>query len=208
MKHNLKCFALACIFFTTFSSCLTSSNTKIDSASNSSDSKINDDQLNLANNYARDGLLREAVSTYIKVLASNPNHLTARRNMGLVLVKIGDYKQAAANLEKVVQNFQKDFDTSFYYAESLRGVKKYADAIFWYIKSLLIKSDDEKALKALAWSYFTIKYYSEALKTARHMYKLNPNDIQSTIIMIIATIIFQFFATMICLLAISNSIKI
>lgn len=171
-------------FIALMSSCQSSTNQSQSASKNSSQNSItnNFDDISLANNYAKDGLLREAINEYKKVLDKKPNHFTARRNMGLVLVKIGDYKQAVTALEKIIKHFSQDFDTCFYYAEALRGKRNYADAIFWYNNALRINSKDPKVLKALAWSYFSIKYYSEALKTAKDLYNLDENDPQSVII--------------------------
>src|SRR5690606_7954182 len=46
-----------------------------------------------------------------------------------------------------------------------------------------IKEDHPKALKPLAWSYFKIRYYSEALITSRKMARLAPDDDQVWIIL-------------------------
>src|SRR5690606_18164851 len=49
-------------------------------------------------------------------------------------------------------------------------------------KSLKIKENDPRALKPLAWSYFKIRYYSEALSIARRLQKVAPHDDQTAII--------------------------
>ena len=51
MKLNVKYLAVICIFFVTLSSCLTSTNAKVESKSSKSDAPDKGDQLNLANNY-------------------------------------------------------------------------------------------------------------------------------------------------------------
>ncbi len=135
------------------------------------------------NQYAKDGLLREASEAYKKALAQRPNNSTASRNLGMVLVKMGDYKGAVRHLEKAMNKYEKDFDANFYLGEGYRAQDKYAEAIFRYKKALKIKDGDARALKPLAWSYFKIRYYSEALVIARQLQKTAPNDDQTGIIL-------------------------
>ncbi len=136
----------------------------------------------LGNQYAKDGLLREAADTYKRALNTNPNNHSARRNLGLVLVKLGDYEQAISQLEAVVPYFENNFDSQYFLAEAFRAREKYAEAIFRYQTALKIRPRDEKALKALAWSYFKIRYYSEAMTTVKRLKRVNHRDEQATII--------------------------
>lgn len=138
--------------------------------------------VSLGNQYAKDGLLREASETYRKALMDKPNNATARRNLGMVLVKLGDYTGAASNLEKSMGRYEKDFDANYYLGEAYRAQDKYAEAIYRYKQALQIKENDPRALKPLAWSYFKIRYYSEALAVGRELQKVAPGDDQVAII--------------------------
>jgi len=138
--------------------------------------------LNEGNQYARDGLLREAADSYRAALTAQPNLTTAHRNLGMVLVKSADYTTASQHLEKSLARYENDFDTNFYLGEAYRGLDKYADAIFRYQKALKIKADEPRALKALSWSYFKIRYYSEALTVGKKLMDVAPRDEQGTII--------------------------
>lgn len=135
------------------------------------------------NQYAKDGLLREAADAYKKAIAQKPNNLTAQRNLGMVLVKMGDYKNAGRHLEKAMTAYEKDFDANYYLGEAYRAQDKYAESIFRYKKALKIKEGDPRALKPLAWSFFKIRYYSEALTIARDLQKVAPDDEQGAIIL-------------------------
>ena len=138
--------------------------------------------VSLGNQYAKDGLLREASEAYRKALIEKPNNATARRNLGMVLVKLGDYSGAAANLEKSMSKYEKDFDANYYLGEAYRAQDKFAEAIYRYKQSLKIRENDPRVLKPLAWSYFKIRYYSEALAVGRELQKAAPNDDQVAII--------------------------
>ncbi len=139
--------------------------------------------LAVGNQYARDGLLREAVEAYKKEIAQKPQNMTAHRNLGMVLVKSGDYRGAVRYLEKSMAKYDDDFDANYYLGEAYRAQDKYSEAIFRYKKALKIKENDPRALKPLAWSYFKIRFYSEALATANDLQKFAPDDDQTGIIL-------------------------
>lgn len=134
------------------------------------------------NQYAKDGLLREAAESYKKALADKPTNATAHRNLGMVLVKLGDYKAAAKHLERSLGKYDGDFDANYYLGEAYRAQDKFSEAIFRYKRALKIKDGDARALKPLAWSYFKIRYYSEALAIAHELQKSAPDDDQTGII--------------------------
>lgn len=142
----------------------------------------NNPYLTEGNEYAKDGLLREAAESYRRALATQPNLLTAHRNLGMVLVKAGDYSNATAHLEQSLPRYENDFETNYYLGEAYRAQNRFADAIFRYQKSLKVKTDEPRALKSLAWSYFKIRYYSEALVTGRRLMEITPRDEQAIII--------------------------
>ena len=135
------------------------------------------------NQFAKDGLLREAVDAYKKALAKEPRNLTARRNLGIVLLKAGDAQGAIANLEPALDEFEDNFETNFYLGEAYRAEDKYAEAIYRYKKSLKIQNDEPRAMKSLAWCYFKIRFYSEAISTANKLQKNMPGDEQALMIL-------------------------
>lgn len=139
--------------------------------------------LDLANQYAKDGLLREAIQAYRKEIAANPSSSAAHRNLGIVYVKVGDYKKAEKHLEKALPSFDKNYEANFYLAETYRAREKYAEAIFRYKRALEEKPQDPKSLKALAWSYYKIRYYAEALRHANALKNVAPQDNQVSIIL-------------------------
>ena len=135
------------------------------------------------NQFAKDGLLREAVDSYKKAINKDPKNLTAHRNLGIVLVKAGDPQGAITNLEISLAEFDNNFETNFYLGEAYRADEKFAEAIFRYKKALKIQQNDTKALKSLAWCYFKIRFYSEALNVAQQVQKITPDDEQAPMIL-------------------------
>jgi len=134
------------------------------------------------NQYARDGLLREAVDAYKIALTKEPANLVAHRNLGIVLVKAGDYSGAASHLEKSLAGFSDNFDTNFYLAEAYRALDNYGEAIFRYKSALKIQKEEPRALKSLSWCYYKTHYYTEALNIAQRMQITHPADDQIPVI--------------------------
>ena len=176
MRHSYFTHCLALILATT-SACATTSNPRATSQ------QAQPSLVSQGNQFAKDGLLREAVEMYKKAIAKDPNNLAAYRNLGIVLVKAGDNAGAITNLEKAMPEFDNNFDANFYLGEAYRAEDKYAEAIFRYKNALKIQEDEPRAMKSLAWSYFKIRFYSEALNTAQRVQKKNPEDEQAPIIL-------------------------
>ncbi len=139
--------------------------------------------LQQGNQYAQDGLYREAIDQYQNALRINPKDASTNRNLGMVFVKIGSYKAAIRHLEASIVTFDNDFETNYYLGEAYRADEDYASAIYRYQKALLVKANEPRALKALSWSYFRIRYYKEALTSAQTLYHLDPKDSQNAIIL-------------------------
>lgn len=139
-------------------------------------------QLSLGNEYAKQGLLREAIDQYRKVLTTNPENVAANRNIGIMLVKSGDYQNARRYLEFVSQKIPRDFDVNFYLGEICRAESRFGDAVYYYQQGLRTKPNDDRALKSLAWSFFKMRYYAEALSNANKLLEQGPRDGQAAII--------------------------
>ncbi|MCX6128708.1 MAG: tetratricopeptide repeat protein [Proteobacteria bacterium] len=138
--------------------------------------------LEQANQYARDGLYREAVAAFRKHLSEHAKDAAAHRTLGIVYVKTGAYKLALQHLQEALPSYPENFELNYYIAEAYRTQNRYADAIFHYNKALAAEPKNIGAMKALAWSYYSIRYYSEALKLAKELKKIDSNDFQISII--------------------------
>lgn len=135
-----------------------------------------------ANQYAKDGLWREARSGYLRVLKTGQRPPGIFLQLGLVALKLGEYQRAEGYLRRSERRDAGQFLTQFYLAEAYRGQSRFADAIFHYKTALEKRPKDQEVLKALAWSYFRIHYYTEALQVARRLRKYHPAEGQGVII--------------------------
>ena len=137
----------------------------------------------IGNEYARDGLLKEAVGAYYLALRENPNNYAAHRNLGLLLVKMGKYDRAIKHLKKCLYRYKNDFDTNFFLGEAYRSKGKLAEAIFRYRSAINIKPNAPEALKSLGWTYFKINLFSEAKRTINKLLAIDRNDVNGVIIL-------------------------
>lgn len=138
--------------------------------------------LALGNEYAKQGLLREAIDQYRKSLSLEPGNAAANRNLGIMLVKTGDYRNAIKSLEVASDKLPADFDTNYYLGEAFRAEGRYGDAIYRYQQSLRIRQNETRALKALAWSFYKIRYYAEALNNSQKLLAADAGDVQASVI--------------------------
>lgn len=132
--------------------------------------------------YATDGLYREALNVFRKILKRDKSHLESHRSLGIIYVKVGRYKKAIKHLEIAIEKIKSDFEANYYLAEAYRTQDRYADAIFRYKIALTIKPKNLLATKALAWSYYRVRYYRAALSTIKRLEKKDREDLQATII--------------------------
>ncbi len=110
----------------------------------------------LGNEYARDGLYREALSSYRTAQKQEPDNPAIVRNIGIVELKLGLYDKAILSLTKSLSYFTNNFETNYYLAEALRAKNDLDNAIFRYQRALEINPKDIQAKKGLAWCLMTI----------------------------------------------------
>ncbi|MBI2603616.1 MAG: tetratricopeptide repeat protein [Deltaproteobacteria bacterium] len=136
------------------------------------------------NTLALKGLYREAISSYRKSLSKNPDKLLAHNRLGTLLLKVGNYPGAIAHLDRSLPYFKDHFETNFFLGEAHRITDDHAKAIFYYEQADRIKRNDYRVLRALAWTFFEIKYFSKALELAESAYSHNPKDEQTAIVLL------------------------
>jgi tetratricopeptide (TPR) repeat protein len=110
----------------------------------------------LGNEYARDGLYREALSSYRTAQKQEPDNPAIVRNMGIIELKLGLYDRAIASLTKSLAYFTNNFETNYYLAEAFKGKNDLDSAIFRYQRALEINPKDIQAKKGLAWCLMTV----------------------------------------------------
>ena len=139
--------------------------------------------LELADNYSRDGLYREAIAVYKQLLtSSHPHRPLIHRNLGIVLTQIGLYHQAEEHLHIAVAAFDQNYQSHYYYAEVMRVLKQIRKALHHYRLALSLAPRDMRAIRGLAWIYYNLGQYSKSLQLLR---RLPPDEQNNPQIMII-----------------------
>jgi tetratricopeptide (TPR) repeat protein len=150
-----------------------------DSEANIKDSRTSSESsFALANKYARDGLLSEAIEHYKRALKGGKHKDAIFRNMGIIQVKIGDYRSAVNSFTQAEKKFDDDFEFNFYKAEAHRALKQYDKAIYHYTRADNLRPNQGRVQKALAWTYFQIRYYAKALTIGKQLLKNHKDDNQ------------------------------
>lgn len=142
-----------------------------------------EENLKAGNKYAKDGLYREAIQKFQLVVHSDTKNPEANRNLGIVYVKTGQYDKAIKYLSIAIEKLPRNFEANYYLAEAKRTQDKYDEAIFHYKTALEIEPKNTQTMKALAWSYFQIRYYKAAFEIAKNLKSQVKNDVQVDIIL-------------------------
>lgn len=135
------------------------------------------------NKSAELGKFELAKKEYNLALKVNPNSMTAKRNLGIVLVKLGTFKEALDALKVVLPTYQKDAEVYYFLGEAYRGLSLYADALNAYTLGQNISPKDERIIKSTAWVYLKQNKPLIAKNLIQDYYKQDHDDVQLMLIM-------------------------
>jgi tetratricopeptide (TPR) repeat protein len=135
------------------------------------------------NQAAHDGNYIDAVAHYEKALAEVPDSPAAKRNLGIVLVKISDYRRAADLLTSIVKNYPEDAEVQYFLGEAHRGLRNFRVAADSYQKGLRIDPTDLRLTKALAWTWFKMGRNDWVINLIEPYLQRSPNDHQIRLIL-------------------------
>ncbi|WP_186645485.1 tetratricopeptide repeat protein [Fluviispira vulneris] len=153
--------------------------------SSCSSTKISSESLNYiisGNKYAEKGDFQSSANQYRLALKEEPNSTTAKRNLGLVSVKIGKYKEAIELLKDVSSYYTKDAELFYFLGEANRALGNDNDAIKAYQQSLNISPAELRVQKSLSWVYLKLGEYDQAEKLIKRNFEKNPLDLQLLLI--------------------------
>ena len=167
----LSCF---CILFST--SCVTSKAPR-------SQTDVVFNLIERGNKFAQVGKFYESLEQYKRALIIDNLSETAKRNSGIVLVKLGRYQESVKYFYEVRDSFSSDPEFFYFFGEALRGVKAYHQALDYYSKAKEIAPEDHRVLKSMAWVYLKMGNTKEAEKIINPYFKKNKNDLQAMLIM-------------------------
>jgi len=123
-----------------------------------------------------------SIGHYETALESVPDAAPAKRNLGIVLVKVGNYKRARDVLSDVTREYPTDVEVFYFLGEAYRGLREYAGATANYQRALRIEPTDLRAQKALAWTWHKTGQDDRALMLMQPLLRKNPQDLQVRLI--------------------------
>ena len=123
-----------------------------------------------------------SIARYEEALHAVPDSTPARRNLGIVLVKVGSYKRARDTLASVTKSYPTDIEVFYFLGEANRGLQDYTAAAGAYQRALRLDSGDIRAQKALAWTWHKTGQQDRALMLMQPLLKASPGDLQVRLI--------------------------
>jgi tetratricopeptide (TPR) repeat protein len=134
------------------------------------------------NNAALRGDYSSAVALYEAALEAVPNSAAAKRNLGIVLVKVGNYQRARQLLLEVAETYKGDVEIHYYLGETSRGLEDFQSASTHYQKALRQDPGDLRVRKALAWTWYKLKLHERSLLIVDSLMRTHPDDLQLRLI--------------------------
>lgn len=123
-----------------------------------------------------------AATQYEAALKADPENSTAKRNLGIVLVKVGDYKRAHKTLATVQEDYKTDVEVFYFLGEASRGSGDFRSALAEYAKAAKISPKDLRVQKALAWTHFRLGQLERSFAISQRLHRANPDDLQIKLI--------------------------
>jgi tetratricopeptide (TPR) repeat protein len=123
-----------------------------------------------------------AVTRYEQVLKQSSSSVPARRNLGIVLVKVGQYERAKKNLIEVLPHYSDDIEVLYFLGECSRGLEDYTAAAEYYQKAQTIDPNDLRITKALAWTWHKTKQHEKSLAMVESLLAKHAGDLQLKLI--------------------------
>jgi tetratricopeptide (TPR) repeat protein len=124
-----------------------------------------------------------AIASYEKALELNPQSIPAKRNLGIVLVKVGNYKAAKDHLESVKESYTRDTEFLYFWGEATRGSSDLTGAVRIFNQGLEVQPRDLRMVKALAWTYHKLGQHQKSIDMTQTWLKEYPTDSQLRLIL-------------------------
>jgi tetratricopeptide (TPR) repeat protein len=134
------------------------------------------------NSAALKGDYTVAENSYEAALRLSPANSSAKRNLGIVLVKMGDYKRALKTLSGIQDEYKDDAEIFYFLGEASRGLNDFKTALASYQRAAKINPQDLRIQKAITWSQFRLGNLDKAQSLARRLNKYYRDDLQIQLI--------------------------
>lgn len=139
----------------------------------SSEQKLDDGEVKLANLLHQEGNLIEAKSLYEDLFKSNPEKFEVLHLLGTLEAQLGNFKRAIELLERATVKSEHLWDSFYNLGNAYLETFEFALAAFNYRKSLKIKPNNDVVYNGLGKALFGLKDFEAALENYDFAIKLN-----------------------------------
>ncbi len=120
------------------------------------------------------GRTEEALASYDRGLARNPNDAPALTNRGNVLSRLGRYEEALASYDRALSLMPQSLDVLINRGTALHELKRLEEAIANYRQALRLKPDSVQAWNNIGLALHELGRFDEALSTYDKVVNLDP----------------------------------
>lgn len=135
------------------------------------------------NDAAIRGDYRAAVDKYESAMQLDPELPAAKRNLGIVLVKVGQYKRAKQMLSESRIQYPADAEVFYFLGEANRGLEEFQPAQAAYQQAIRLDRTDPRSRKALGWTFIKLRRAEKAQEAVESLLRRDPNDMQVRLIL-------------------------
>ena len=123
--------------------------------------------------------LQVAKNLYYKTLKSNPNHVDAHNNLGIVLYELGEHQKAISCYEKVIQIQPNDAAAHYNLGKILNEFEDFQKAISCYEKAIQIQPNYTAAYYNLGIVLNELGEFRKAISCYENAIQIQPNFVKA-----------------------------
>lgn len=130
-------------------------------------------------NAHQSGALPKAEKLYVSVLKAEPRHPDARYNLALVLLHAGRWKEALANLDKLVEQGARAAHVCFSRGRALSMLGRHPEALAALQEASRLKPGEPQTLLEIGNELMTLQRLPEAIQSFRAAYQAAPKYLEA-----------------------------
>lgn len=116
----------------------------------------------------------DAINMYMLAYQMDDSAIACRK-LADTFKRMGDIDQCEQWLKKAMESYGTTNDDILRYAETLKVLERYPEAIFWYEKFAAVEPDDRRAQEHIRNKYYYKDLWNDSLKYRMHKLGINSN---------------------------------
>jgi GT2 family glycosyltransferase/Flp pilus assembly protein TadD/MoaA/NifB/PqqE/SkfB family radical SAM enzyme len=122
------------------------------------------------------GDIEGAKNSFEQILRSDPNHIEALNNLGVIAFQQKEIDRAISCFTRVLESDETYFEATENLGKCMVANQKYEEALHWFRRALELKPDDVELLNALANCFIQIEDFARAEETYTRSCQLDRNQ--------------------------------